>query len=127
MLGHLHPEERALQAAHNKSNVCRFVQRSCNTEVALKGRDEVGEPVIRQVAFAAIVRKGCRELSLNGSVLKDEIVTKVCPTFHFGTVAVPRKRSHLFLTNLPFLLVVPALAATLSWQNGRGCAPCGAA
>jgi len=71
------------------------------------------------VAFAAIVRKVCRKLSLNGSALKDEMVTKVCPTFHFGTKAVPRKRSHLFLKELPFLLVVPVLAATLSWRNGQ--------
>ncbi len=71
------------------------------------------------MAFAAIVRKVCRKLSLNGSALKDEIVTKVCPTFHFGTIAVPRKRSHLLLKKLPFLLVVPVLAATLSWRNGQ--------
>ena len=43
MVGHLHLEERALQAAPTTSRACRFVQGSCNTEAALKGRDEVGE------------------------------------------------------------------------------------
>jgi hypothetical protein len=42
-VGHLHPEERALQAAPTTSRVCRFVQGSCNTDAALKGRDNVGE------------------------------------------------------------------------------------
>src|SRR2546421_215261 len=32
-----------LQAAPTTSRACRFVQGSCNTEAALKGRDEVGE------------------------------------------------------------------------------------
>lgn len=43
MLGPLHPEERALSAAPTTSRACRFVQGNCNTEAALKGRDEVGE------------------------------------------------------------------------------------
>jgi len=43
MLGHLHPEEMALEAAHTTSRACRFVQGSCNTDAALKRRDDVGE------------------------------------------------------------------------------------
>jgi len=43
MVGHIHPEERALQAAHTKSSACWFVRGSCNTDAALKRRDDVGE------------------------------------------------------------------------------------
>jgi hypothetical protein len=43
ILDHLHLEERALQAAHNKSNACQVVRGSCDTDAALKGRDDLGE------------------------------------------------------------------------------------
>ncbi len=43
MVGHLHPEEKALEAAPTTSHACRFVRGSRNTDAALKGRDDVGE------------------------------------------------------------------------------------
>ncbi len=43
MLGHLHLEERALEAAPTTSRACRFVRGNCHTDAALKRREEVGE------------------------------------------------------------------------------------
>jgi len=66
------------------------------------------------VLIAAIVRKVCRKLSVNGSVLADEIVMKVCPTFHGETAKEMTNRSQ----NRKKASLPRRLAATRSSTQG---------
>ncbi len=66
-----------------------------------------------------IVRKICHKLSVNGSALLVQIVTRVGRFCEFGTIPLPKKLLVVLHNIVPVLHVIPVLAANLSWRNGQ--------
>ena len=56
---------------------------------------------------------------MNGSALQAGIVTKVGRSCDFGSIPLPKKSSAVSHEDVPFMQVLPVLAANLSWRNGQ--------
>jgi hypothetical protein len=87
--------------------------------------EKIGDYVMRQrvcnlsSTIATIVRKVCRQLSINGSVLRKGVVRKVCRFFDFGSIPLPRKQNIFSYEIVVVLPVLPVLAANFLWRNGK--------
>jgi hypothetical protein len=60
---------------------------------------------------------------MNCSAFQGPVVRKVCHFCDFGSIPLPRKQSAISLEIALVLPVLLALAANLSWQNGKAYVP----